>query len=84
MRYRIWYSRNETYNWVIQDTESEETFKVNHVDIQVPSQTEESGRSGSFPPPYTILVEGELKVDDWNAVISAAPAASCGKEDSCV
>ncbi len=78
MKYRIWYSRNTTCNWIIQDDDSLETFKVNHVDIQVPSQTEESARRGSCPPPFTILVEGELKVEDMVAVIS------CGKEDSCI
>jgi hypothetical protein len=78
MKYRIWYSKQPDYNWVIQDAESDEIFKVNHVDIQVPSETEESARTGSFPPPYTILVEGELKVDNWEAVISL------GKEDSCI
>ena len=78
MQYRIWYSKQAGCNWLIQNAETEEVWKVNHVDIRVSSRTEESGRKGSCPPPFTIMAEGELKVEGMDAVISH------GKEDSCV
>jgi hypothetical protein len=77
--WRIWYSRNEACNWLIQDSQTEEIFKVNHVDIRVSSRTEESARQrGSCPPPFVILAEGELEVVGMDAVISH------GREDSCI
>lgn len=77
MLWRIWYSKSKLYNWVVQSDDGKTTYRVNHVNIRVFSETEETDRTGSAPPPFVILAKGVLKFDNGVATIELERKDSC-------
>lgn len=76
MTYKLWYSKNAKLPWCLMDEQRNVTF-AKHVVVQTPCRTEESEREGSCPPPFTVVVEGTLKMAGETAIVEWERRDSC-------